>query len=117
MPANFGEIADYHHLMAARYVALAQTAREQGDIATANYHAGQAARYVQAAREQRIAMTQAPGGSIEAQRPRRWSPEPKRVPPAPGRLLTVLRGAGHLAAAIRQSISGRSDDFDGMSLR
>ncbi len=74
MPANFGEIAGYHSLIAARYAALAQAAREQGDIATANYHAGQAARYVQAAQEQRIAMRQAPGRSIEQEKPRRWFP-------------------------------------------
>jgi hypothetical protein len=116
MPANFDEMAGYHRLMAARYVALAQAAREQGDIATANYHAGQAARYVQAAREQRLAMSQAPGRRIEDQRPRDRSPEPKRVSPAPGRLSAVLRGAGQIATAIRQSISRRNPPVSGLSL-
>jgi hypothetical protein len=116
MPSNFDVIAGYHSLMAARFAALAQAAREKGDIATANYHSDQAVRYVQAAQEQRLAMSQAPGRSIEDRRPRRLFKEPKRVPPAPARLLAVLRGAGHLASVIRQSISGRSASSQRLTL-
>jgi hypothetical protein len=117
MPASFDAIAGYHSLMAARYASLAQAAREQGDIATASYHAGQAVRYVQAAQEQRLAMSHAPGRSIEDHRPRRWLPGPPRVSPAPAHLLAVLRGAGDVVAAIRKSIFGRSASFRELPLR
>jgi hypothetical protein len=116
MPANFGEISGYHSLIAARHAALAEAAREQGDLTTASYHAGQAERYVQAAHEQKLAMRYAPGQPNEEKRPRGRPPEPPPVPLGVSTLLAVLRGAGHAAQAIRHSLSGRGAPPGGLSL-
>jgi hypothetical protein len=116
MPANFDEIADYHNSMAARYAARARAARDRGDITTACYYAELIAPHLQAAQEQRVAMRQTPGRPMENQTPRRWPPEPPPVSLAASGLLAVLRGAGHVAAAIRQSISRRNPPFNGLSL-
>jgi hypothetical protein len=116
MPANFGEIAGFHSRMAARYLALAEAARDRGDLTTANYHADQAARYFEAAEEQKLAMSQAPGRTIQTQKARPWSQKQERAPRAAGSLLAVLRGAGQMATAIRQSISRRGTPFHGLTL-
>jgi hypothetical protein len=116
MPANFGEIAGFHSRMATRYLTLAKAARDRGDLTTANYHADQAARYLEAAQEQKLAMSHAPGRSAADQKPRQWSPKPKSVPLATAGWLAVLRGAGHMASALRQSISKRGAPFHGLTL-
>lgn len=117
MPANFGEIAEYHSRIAARYLALAQAARDEGNLAEAHYRIELAARYIQAAEEQRIVMRQESGPSIAPQSPRLWSPEAQQsARPAPARLQAVLHGAGQIASAIRQYMVKRNEPFHGLSL-
>lgn len=116
MPVDFGEIASYHLQEAVRYAALAQAVRERGSHGEAEYLAGQAARYAEAAQEQKRGMRQDPGLSIANRRPNRCSPEPRRVPPVPTRLLAVLRGAGDIVASIRQSMPRRNPPINGLSL-
>jgi hypothetical protein len=117
MPTDFGDITTYHRLEASRHYALAQTAREEGDLGKAEYLVDRAVRHAEAAHEQQMAMMLEPGPSIAEQTPNRWSPEPQRSPSAANRLRTVLRGAGHLATAIQQSFARRNSHFEGLSLR
>jgi hypothetical protein len=63
MPTNIGEIAGYHNLEAARFSALAQAARNEGNKAQAEYLSVQAARYAETAREQRVGMRHTPAHS------------------------------------------------------
>jgi hypothetical protein len=116
MPANFGEIASHHKREAARFLALAQAARDRGSDGEAVYLAGFASRCAQVAEEQKTAMRLEPGRLIGNRIPSRRHPEPKRTPLAAVCLLAVLRGPGQIAAAIRQSISARSAPLTGLGL-
>jgi hypothetical protein len=107
MPANFGEIADYHRQEAARFFARAQAARERESYNEAEYLAGLAARHAEAAQEQKMGMRQEPCPSIAQPRPVGWSLEPP-PPLAAVCWLAILHAAGNLAAAIRQLLSRRS---------
>jgi hypothetical protein len=111
MPANFGEIADYHRQEAARLFALAQAARDRENYNEAEYLASLAARYAEAAQEQKVEMNQEPCPSIAQPRPEGWSPEPPLPPPPPLTAvcwLAILHAAGNFAAALRRSLSRRS---------
>jgi hypothetical protein len=117
MPANFGEIAGYHSRIAARHLALAQTARAYGNDGEANYQTELAARYITAAQEQKIAMTQGPGTSAANPRAKHW---PMVQPPRPWLavcVMAVAHGVGRVVNGVRQSKSGRDDSFTGLSLR
>jgi hypothetical protein len=117
MPADFGDITTYHRHEASRHFALAQAARDEGDLGRAEYLVDLAVRHAEAAQEQKTAMMMEPGPSIESQASRRWTPEPQRGPFAAARSLAVLRGAGHMIAAIHHSIAKRRAPFQGLSLR
>jgi hypothetical protein len=106
MPANFGEIADYHRQEAARFFARAQAARDRESYNEAEYLAGLAMRYAEAAQEQKEEMRQEPCPSIAQPRPEGWSLEPP--PLAASCWLAILHAAGNLAATIRQFLSRRS---------
>ncbi|MGD0831945.1 MAG: hypothetical protein ABR907_13455 [Terracidiphilus sp.] len=114
MLADSNGITSYHLRIAAQHHALAQAAREGGDFDQAKYHSEIAARYADAAQAQRKWLSQTPGQPTEQHRVRRRPPEPK--PRSTGRLLTVLRGAGRIAAAIHHSIAKRNDAFTSLSL-
>lgn len=113
MPANFGDIAAFHHEQANRHYALAQAARDRGSLAEAEYQAGQAARWDEAAQEQKIGIRQQPTHSSAKQRPN--SPAP--VPIAIVFLLAVMRGVKRIATAIRHPMVKRSAPFNTLSLR
>jgi hypothetical protein len=119
MPTDFGDITAYHRHEASRHYAHAQAARDAGDLRKAEYLVAMAARHAEAAHEQQMAMMQEPGPSIAVPGQRsRWPvPQPERNLVAPGRLLAVLRGAGHIATAIHKSVSKRNAPFQGLSLR
>jgi hypothetical protein len=120
MPANFGEIASYHKREEARYLTLAQAARDRGSDGEAGYLAELARRCAQVAEEQRTAMRLEPdrltGNRIPSRRPAEPNTEPKRTSLATVCLLAVLRGPGQIAAAIRQSISARNAPLIGLGL-
>jgi hypothetical protein len=113
MPANFGDIAAFHHEQANRHYALAQAARDRGSLAEAEYQAGLAARWEEAAQEQKIGMRQQPSHPRAKQRPN--SPAP--VPIAIVILLAVMRGIKRIATAIRHPMVKRSAPFNTLSLR
>jgi len=117
MPADFGDITAYHRHEASRHYALAQAARDEGDLGKAEYLVETAARHAEAAQEQQMAMMLEPGPSIAEQTPSLWFPEQQRSPSAANRLLTALRGAGHIATAIQQSLARRNSHSQGLSLR
>lgn len=117
MPTNFGDITAFHRHEASRHYALAQAARDEGDLGKAEYLVDRAVRHAEAAHEQQKAMMLEPGPSIAVQAPNRWTPEPQRSPSAVNRLVTVLRGAGHIATALQQSLAKRNSHFQGLSLR
>jgi hypothetical protein len=105
MPADFGEIAAYHHQEATRHYALAQAAREGENLGEAEYQAGLAARW----RE--------PNRRIANQELRRWTPEPERIPSAAACLVAIQRGTQRIAMAIRQSLAKQNSPSRGLSLR
>jgi hypothetical protein len=133
MPANFGEIGNYHTRLAAQYLALAQAAREAGDHNTAEYNHQLAARYVEAAQEQKTVMMQQPGHAANHQAPRPWAPKPnpapnrapksapqaapKRTPLAVACFSALRRGAGSVATALQQSLLSGSAPFQSLSLQ
>lgn len=137
MPANFGEIANYHSRLAAQHIALAQAAREAGDHNAAEYNHQLAARYVEAAQEQKTAMSQVPGYAANHQSPRPWAqqskpapksalkpasksasqPAPKRTPMAVACFSALRRGAGSVATVLQQSLSGANASLQGLSLQ
>jgi hypothetical protein len=114
MPANFGEIATYHHEEAARHYALAQAARDRGCLAEAEYQTGLAARWDEAAQEQEIGKIQMPSRRIAKQRPH-YPPPP--MPLAVTCLLAVERCVKRIAVAIHHSIIKRSAPIDELPLR
>ncbi len=114
MSAYSEEITNYHMRIAAQHHALAQIAREEGDLDLIKYHCEIAARYTEAAQAQQKWLSQTPGQPTEERRVRRRPPEPK--PKSTGRLLSIWRGAGHIAAAIQQSIAKRNDTFTSLTL-
>jgi hypothetical protein len=132
MPANFGEIANYHQRLAAQHLALAKAARDAGDINTAEYNHQLAARYVEAAEEQRMAMSVAPGQQAAYQTPCRLAtetncattrapklaskPSPKRIPIAVTCLSALCRGAGSVAASLQQSLTKANASLQGLAL-
>jgi hypothetical protein len=114
MPANFGEIADYHRQEAAHFFALAQAARDRESYNEAEYLTSLAMRYAEAAQEQKVEMRQEPCPSIARPRPEGWSspklPPPPSPPPTPLAAISlpaILHAAGNLATAIRQLLSRR----------
>jgi hypothetical protein len=107
MPANYGEIADYHLQEAANFFARAQAARERESYNEAEYLGNLAARHAEAAQEQKMGMLQEPCPSISQPRPVGWSPEPPPPLTAVCRL-AILHATGNLAAAMRQLLSRRS---------
>ena len=113
MPANFGDIAAFHHEEADRHYALAQAARDRGCLAEAEYQAGLAARWDEAAREQRIGMRQQPAHTSEKQRPNCPPPMPLAIV----YLLAVVRGVKRIARAIRHPMVKRRAPFDRLPLR
>jgi len=135
MPANFLEIADCHRRLAAQQMALAHAARDRGDFSTAEFFRQQAARYIEAAEEQRIAMSHAPGQAAVRPLARSWT-EPDRIAkttrrttkakahrPAKTRqplsvpgLSALRRCAGHLAVALQHSLSGLRVSVSSLSL-
>jgi hypothetical protein len=117
MPADFGDIAAYHHQEAARHYAMAQAARDRGSIEEADFQAGLAARWEEAAQEQKIGMQQTPSRRMANQRPKHRLPEPPPMPLAVVCLLAIERGVKRIAEAIRHSIVKRSAPIDGLSLR
>jgi len=108
MPANFGEIADYHRQEAARLFACAQAARERESYNEAEYLAGMAARHAEAAQEQKMEMREEPCPSIAQPRTTLWPPEPPSPPFAAVCWLAMVHAVGKLAAAIRQFLSRRN---------
>jgi len=141
MPANFGEIANYHSRLAAQHLELARKARDAGDLNLAEYNHQLAARYVEAAQEQAMAMSQEPGRIAVRQAPRPWAqetkpaskrsaavatkaapqpvPQPaaKRTPLAAVCFSAIRRGAGSFANALQQSLSSANDSLQGLSLQ
>jgi hypothetical protein len=117
MPADFGEIAAYHHQEATRHYALAQAAREGENLGEAEYQAGLAARWDEVAREQAIEMRREPNRRIANQELRRWTPEPERIPSAAACLVAIQRGTQRIAMAIRQSLAKQNSPSRGLSLR
>jgi hypothetical protein len=133
MPANFGEIANYHHRLAAQHMELARVARDAGDLNAAEYNRQLAARYIEAAEEQKTVMSQAPGYATVNQAPRRRAlqanPAPKPVPkpaleagPKPTPLAAscfsaIRRGAGSVAATLQQSLSHANASLQSLSFR
>ncbi|MGA2276973.1 MAG: hypothetical protein ABSG00_05155 [Terracidiphilus sp.] len=117
MPANFGEIASYHSRLAARYLALAQSARDEGNFAEAEHQTALAARYIQAAQEQRIAMRTEPFSVVKNVRAKGWPMEQPRRPLIAVCLLAAMRGPGQIARAIRQSLPKRKEPFHSLTLR
>ena len=113
MPANFGDIAAFHHEQADRHYALAQAARNRGCLAEAEYQAGLAARWDEAAQEQKIGMGQQPTHPSAKQRPN--SPPP--MPLAIVCILAFMRGINRIAAAIRPPMVKRSAPFNTLSHR
>jgi len=133
MPANFGEIATYHSRLAVQHMALAQAARDRGDLNAAEYNRELAARYIEAAEEQKTAMSQAPDRRAANQARRPWTQKPSQAlnpttaRPAqkadPGRtplaltcLSALRRGAGSVATALPQSLSHAHVSLQNLSL-
>lgn len=128
MPANFGEIASYHHRMAERYLALAKTARDAGDFYAADYNQQLAARYVEAAEEQKSVMSQQPGRAPAPVAPQPWTQQPKRVakpapkvapvrdPLAAGFFSSFRRSAGSFVTVLHQSLSSANSPLQRLSL-
>jgi soluble lytic murein transglycosylase-like protein len=137
MPANFGEIANYHSRLAAQHMALARAARDAGDDNAAEYNRELAARYIEAAEEQKTAMSQAPGRQAANQAPRPWAQKPSQLPKpirkpaakpvlkaAPMRtplaltcLSALRRGAGSVATALQQSLSHANASLQHLALQ
>ncbi|HEY1209854.1 MAG TPA: hypothetical protein VGE85_10835 [Terracidiphilus sp.] len=116
MPADFGEIAAYHHYEAARHYALAQEALDRGCKAEAEFQTGQAARWEQAAREQKIGMMQQPARPSAKRRP--YFPPP--APPTPLASvwrLAVVRAVKRIAAAFGPAMVKRTAPSGDSSLR
>ncbi len=115
MPADFGEIADFHRREADRFLALAQVARERRDFGEAEYLTELAARHTETSHEQKMGMQQEPGrarhaGSANVAPPaRRWPPEPEPTPFAASCLLAVLRGAQQIASVFRPRTPKQSE--------
>jgi hypothetical protein len=132
MPANFGEIANYHSRLAAQHMALAREARDAGDLNAAEYNRQIAARYIEAAEEQKTVMSQAPGYSSVNPAPRPWAQQEKPAPkPAPkpalkttprrapftvNCLAVLRRGADSVAATLNQSLSNANASLRSLSL-
>ena len=128
MPANFGEIANYHSRLAAQHMALAREARDAGDLNAAEYNRQIAARYIEASEEQKTVMSQAPGYSTvnQAQRPQAQQKKPAPKPAfktAPRRaaftvncLAVLRRGADTVAATLTQSFSNANASLRDLSL-
>ena len=122
MSTDFGDIAAYHRHEASRHYALAQDARERGDLGKVEYFVSMALRHAEAAHEQQQAMMFEPGPSILDRMPLDRTlgcqpAQPKRGPSASARSMAVLRGAGQMFAAIHKSIAKRHEPFQGLSLR
>jgi len=133
MPANFGEIANYHHRLAAQHMELARAARDAGDHNAAEYNRQLAARYIEAAEEQKTAMSQAPGRQTNLA-PRPWTQKPSQTPkpvaarpapkaapqrtPLPIACSSLLRrGAVSFATAFRQSLSQANASLQHLTLQ
>lgn len=116
MPADFGEIANYHNRLATRHLVLARIAREAGDLSAADYQAQMAARYIEAAEEQKMAMSQPASrpATHPAQSP--WALKPEPSPVADIRRAALPRLFRQFAAAIGQFIPSREAPFQGLSL-
>lgn len=112
MPINFGDIAHYHKRIATQSYLRAQLARNKGEEAEAEYHVQVALRYAQAAQEQRMAMSRAPGCPIEAPRCRSWYEESGQA----ARRWSVRRLCGWLAASLRRLIARREAAIQSLSL-
>ena len=112
MPINFGDIAHYHKRIATQSYLRAQLARNKGEEAEAEYHAQVALRYAQAAQEQRMAMSHAPGRPIETPRCRSWYEEPGQAE----RHWSVRRLCRRLAASLRWLIARREAALQSLSL-
>jgi hypothetical protein len=108
MPADFGEIADFHRDESARFLALAQAARDRGSIGEAEYLTGLATRHSEAAQEQKIQMEQAPDSSAAEQGLQHGSPESRPIPFLATCLLVLLRGAERTLTAIGPPAPKRS---------
>jgi hypothetical protein len=112
MPADFGEIADYHRREAHRFLSLAQAARERESFSEAEYLTALAARHTETSHEQKMGMRQEPGPARPAsvdQMSRRWPPEPQPTPFAAACLLAALRGAEQIALVFRRWMPKRSE--------
>ena len=116
MPANFGEIADYHRREAHRFLALAQVARERRDFGEAEYLTELAARHTETSHQQKMGMQQEPGrarsaspAKLDREPSRRWPPEPQPTPFATSCLLAVLRGTERLVSIFRQRTPKQSE--------
>lgn len=116
MPIDFGDIIHYNKRIAARYYLQAQIERNRGDDSQASFHADVAARYLQAAHEQRLVMSSAPGRPIEAPRSRLWFLEPKSASKQGGNRTALRRLFAQFAAAVRQSLARRSSPLQSLSL-
>jgi len=114
MPSNFSEMAGYHNHEAARYIALAQAARDHGKHTDAEYLTNLAGRYVDAARAQKIAMRQSPSPSVALQTPDSLPPEQPRLPLAAACLLAVLRVTEEIVTALSQPAP--KENIGGLSL-
>jgi len=114
MPADSTGITSYHLRIAAQHNALAQVAREEGDLDLVKYHCEIAARYAEAAQAQQKWLSQTPGQPTEERRVRRRPPEPN--PKLTGRMLAIWRGAAYIATAIQESIAKRNDTFTSLTL-
>jgi hypothetical protein len=116
MPAEYVDIPAYHRHEASRHYALAQAARDQGDFGKAKDLVEMAARHAEAAQAREMAIMTDPGPSIASQTDSVWPPEQRRTPFAATRLVAVLRRAGHLATALRESRSRKNPPFNGLFL-
>jgi hypothetical protein len=137
MPANFGEIANYHSRLAVQHMALAEAARDAGDLNAAEYNRQLAARYIEAAEEQKMVMSQAPYRGTVLQAPRPWTQKPpqrlkpvrkladkpaakavpKRASLAVACFSALRRGAGSVATALQQSLSHVNASLQHLSLQ
>ena len=116
VPVNFGDIVYYNQQIAARYYLRAQIERDCGKNSEADYHTQLAARYSEAANEQQIAMSQAPGSHIEDRKPRPWTMAPRHVSLAGTSWIAIQSHSRQIATAIRQFVSRRNTPLHGLSL-
>jgi hypothetical protein len=117
MPADFGEIADFHRDESARFQALAQAARDRGSLGEAEYLTGLATRHSEAAQEQKNEMVRVPDSSVAESGLQHGSPQLRSTSFLAACRLVLLRGAERLLTAIGPPAPKRPSPVHGYSNR